>query len=61
MIFAGFEPRCEKCQDHFQIQEAFVATVYGLSTIQSDLFEIIWFCTIHTQYFLLLHCVPRGV
>lgn len=61
VLFAGFEPQCEKCPDHFQIQEIFVATVYGLSTIQLDLFEIIWFCMIHTQYFLLLHCISCGL
>jgi len=51
VLFAGFEPRCEKRPDHFQTQEIFVATVYGLSTIWLDLLEIIWFS--HSVFFII--------
>lgn len=43
VLFASFDPQCGKSPDHFQIQEVFVTTVYGLSTIQLDLFQMIIF------------------
>lgn len=43
VLFASFDPQCGKSPDHIQIQEIFVATFYGLSTIQLDLFQMILF------------------
>lgn len=53
VLFASFDPQCGKSPDHFQIQEVFVTTVYGLSTIQLDLFQMIIFFFFWTLFILL--------
>lgn len=59
ICFSQALSQCGKSPDHFHIQEIFVATVYG-SPIQLDLFKIC-FCTIHTQWLLLLFYISCGL